>query len=282
MAVGHVIPISAHRDIMNPIFCDFIAGASETYQRHGYDMVLSVVDDAEEERIYRQLHTRGTVDGVIVQGPRMNERRIDLLREIGLPFVVHGRIQGPEDYYNWVDIGNHRAFQRATDFLLDLGHRRIALINGLAVLDFAQRRTLGYTEALNARGIQSDPDLIRHEEMTENYGYAAARDMLARENAPTAFLSSSMIISLGIRRALEEAGLRLGRDVSVVTHDDELSYLKNGEAEPIFTATRSSVRNAGAQCADRLIELIHNPGQPARGLLLDAQLTLGSSTGPAP
>lgn len=282
MAVGHVIPLSARHEIVNPVFSDFVAGAAEIYQRHGFDMVLSVVADAEEDRIYRQLRTRGTVDGVIVHGPRLDDARIGLLRDIGLPFVVHGRVPGPEDGYDWVDVNNRRAFQRATQFLLDLGHRRIALINGLAALDFADRRARGFADALRARGLDPDPVLVRSEEMTENHGFAAAREMLDMADPPTAFLCSSMITALGVRRALDDRGLRMGRDVSIVTHDDELSYLKNADPEPIFTATRSSVRLAGRLCAERLIALLRQPDQPARAQLLDAELTLGRSTGPAP
>ena len=76
--------------------------------------------------------------------------------------------------------------------------------------------------------------------------------------------------------------MQLGRDISVITHDDELSYLGNGGDVPTFTATRSSVRHAGLLCAERLIDLIRDPVQPATHTLLEADLTVGRSTGPAP
>ena len=90
-AVGHVIPIATRHEIVNPVFADFIAGAGEVYSRNDYDMLLSVVPDAEEESTYRALKSKGNVDGVIVHGPQLDDRRIALLDEIGLPFVVHGR-----------------------------------------------------------------------------------------------------------------------------------------------------------------------------------------------
>ncbi|MDJ0628254.1 MAG: substrate-binding domain-containing protein [Rhodobacter sp.] len=282
MAVGHVIPVASQHEMVNPIFSDFIAGAGETYMRHGYDMVLSVVPDAREEAAYRELAMKGSVDGIIVHGPRAVDPRIALLQEIGLPFVVHGRASGAQTDYNWIDVNNRRAFQRATEFLLDLGHRRIALVNGLVSMDFAARRLRGYTDALTSRGVTPDPALIYSDEMTEAYGFGAAREVLALAQPATAFLVSSMIAALGIRRAIEEAGLRMGRDISVITYDDDLSYLRNGGEVPTFTATRSSVRQAGRLCADRLIDLVQNPGQPARRHLLEAELTVGASTGPAP
>lgn len=282
MAVGHIIPVSSRHEIVNPVFSDFIAGASEAYLRNGYDMVLSVVNDNEEERVYRQLAGKGNVDGIIVQAPRTGDTRIALLQELDLPFVVHGRMSGIDADYEWVDINNRRAFRRATEFLLDLGHRRIALVNGLQRMDFAERRLNGYAEALQARGVELDPALIFSDEMTESHGYASARQVLVMKDPATAYLSSSIITALGIRRAVEEAGFHLARDVSIITHDDELSYLRNGTDVPIFTATRSSVRMAGRLCAERLIDLIRNPRQPPAHTLLEAELTVGQSTGPAP
>lgn len=282
MAIGHVIPITSKQEIVNPVFADFIAGAGETYSRNGYDMVLSVVPDDDEERVYRELHARGAVDGIIVHAPRLNDPRLQLLDTIGIPYVVHGRATGTPTPYSWLDVNNRRAFQRATEFLLDLGHRRIALINGLEYMDFAIRRRAGCLDALVARGIAPDPDLMSSEEMSELSGYRAARTMLSLPLPPTAFLASSMIPGLGVRRAIEERGLSLGTDVSVIIHDDELSYLRNGEDVPIYTATRSSVREAGRLAAEMLLTIIASPETAPQQRLLEAELIIGQSTGPVP
>lgn len=282
MACGHVIPITARHEMMNPIFSDFIAGAGETYARSGYDMLLSVVTDADEERIYRDLQARGAVDGVIIHAPSTDDSRIALLHELAIPFVVHGRSSGAALPYSWVDVNNRRAFQRATEFLLDLGHRRIGLINGLEHMDFAVRRRTGYVEALAARGVAVDPGLMSSDEMTESRGFRAAELMLDRPAPPTALVVSSIISAIGARRAVEAKGFRIGRDVSIIIHDDDLSYLKNGEDVPIFTATRSSVRLAGSIAAQMLLDIIAEPGGAPQTRLLEADLIIGQSTGPAP
>ncbi len=282
MAVGHVIPIASRHEIVNPVFADFIAGAGETYSRNDYDMVLSVVPDEQEEVTYRGLKSKGNVDGVIVHAPRLDDPRIGLLHEIGLPFVVHGRATGSTLPYSWLDVNNRRAFQRATEFLLDLGHTRIGLINGLEFMDFAIRRRAGFADAMGQRGLHVDPDLMSSDEMTEVSGYRAARRMLALSERPTAFVVASMISGMGVRRAIEERALVMGRDVSVIIHDDDLSYLKNGEDLPIFTATRSSVREAGRLAAEMLLDMIANPGLGPQQRLLEAELIIGQSTGPVP
>jgi LacI family transcriptional regulator len=282
MSIGHVIPTSAKREMVNPVFGDFITGASEAYVEAGYDLVLTLVEDGEEERLYRNIRDKGNVDGIIVHSPRMQDSRIALLSDLGLPFVVHGRASDITADYSWVDMNSRRAFQRATAFLTELGHRRIALINGLEHMDFAFRRRNGYLAALAARGIGQDSTLMREGEMTELLGYRSAHEMLQRADPATAFLTSSMVTAIGVRRAIQEAGLQMGRDVSVITHDDELAYLKNGQDVPLFTATRSSVRAAGRSAADLLLQLIADPGCGPLHSLLEAELILGNSTGPAP
>jgi LacI family transcriptional regulator len=281
-AVGYVISGTLKNEIMNPIFSDFIAGAGEVHSLEDIDMLLSVVSAEDEENAYRSMKAKGNVDGVIVQGLRREDPRIPLLCQIGLPFVAHGRATGTKEEYSWVDVNNRRAFQRASEYLLDLGHRRIALINGAESFDFAFRRRTGYVDALNDRGITPNPTLMTSGEMTENSGYVAARQMLGFDHPPTAFLASSMLSGMGVRRAIEAQGLTLGRDVSVIIFDDDLSYLRNGADTAIFTATRSSVREAGRIVAEMLMRLIANPGGPPEHRLLEAELIIGQSTGPAP
>ncbi len=282
MVIGHVIPSSSQHEMVNPVFGDFVAGAARTYAEHGYDMMFTHSDDTSIEDSYRSLFKRGAVDGVVLQGPKVDEPRLSVLSRMGVPFIVHGRSTGADQPYDWVDVNNKRSFQRATQFLIDLGHRRIALINGLEDMDFAQRRRLGYVEALEQSGIDPDPQLMRSAEMTEVFGHQATCEMLELDDPPTAILASSIIPAIGVRRALEEAGLKMGRDVSVIAHDDELSYMKNGQDVPIFTAIRSSVRHAGELAADLLIERINAPDDPPKTRLLEAELVVGSSTGPAP
>ncbi|PWJ15861.1 LacI family DNA-binding transcriptional regulator [Jannaschia seohaensis] len=283
MAIGHVIPTALNQEVVNPVFADFISGAGEVYSSENYDLTLSIVTDGSEDRVYRQMAQTRSVDGVIVHGPRIGDQRIPLLQELGLPFVVHGRLPGEHAPFNFVDIDNIRAFHKATDLLLDLGHRRIALLNGNLDMDFACRRRDGFASAMSGRGVSVDPDLLFAGDMSETNGHGAARRMLEGPNPPTAFLVSSLTMAIGVRRATHELGLRLGQDVSLVTHDDVLSYLANGPQDaPLFTATRSSVRAAGRRCAEILIEQITRPGLAPIQDIWECELVIGASTGPAP
>ncbi|MDC0345594.1 substrate-binding domain-containing protein [Planktomarina sp.] len=280
MTIGHLVSVSKEYELVNPIFADFIAGASARYAQSGYDLLLSLVPDEDEFTSYKELAARSTVDGVVVHTPRVDEQRIAQLNSLNLPFVVHGRSSNTLEKYNWVDVNNERSFFRATQLLIELGHTTIGLINGMAGVDFAVRRTQGYLRALKENNIELADAYVTHSEMTEPNGYKNALALLDLPDPPTAIVTSSIIMAHGIKRALDERELKLGRDVSVITHDDDLSYFRDAAAVPVYTATRSSVREAGRLSADLLLKTIADPSRDPEGILLDAELILGSSTKP--
>jgi len=280
MTIAHVIPVANKNDVVNPVFAEFVAGASQTYNLYGYELMLTIAKSKEIESVYRSLAAKRAVDGAIVHSPRRQDSRLELLQEIGLPFVVHGRVCDSDKEYNWIDMNNRRGFKQATQLLIDLNHRRIALINGQEELSFAWLRRQGYLEALADSGINLDPDIMSSAELTEPYGHETAMRLLSSDHPPSAFLVSSYVVALGVRRAISQAGLTVGKDVSVIIHDDELSYFDNGGAVPQFTSTRSSVREAGVLAAEMLLKQIDDPSLYPQNQLLESHLTIGLSTGP--
>ena len=280
MSIGHFIPHSTQNEMVNIVFADFIAGAGEVYSLHDFNMTLSVVRDDDEMQAYRTVVENGSVDGIIVQSPIGNDLRIGHLADLGIPFLVHGRASDVTIPYWWMDVNNTRAIEKLTEHLIDLGHRRIGFINGQEYMDFAKRRRRGFERALHRANVAIDADLMSSVEMSEQNGHAHAVRMLDLPNPPTAFVTSSIVPALGIRRALEERGLKMGRDVSVACFDDDISYLPNGGDVPTFTAMRSSVRAAGRRCAEMLIQQINAPHTSVQTDLWDAELILGQSTGP--
>ncbi|WP_313958451.1 substrate-binding domain-containing protein [Chelativorans salis] len=285
-AIGHVVPLAEHM-MINPHFSDFLAGAGEVYAQFGYEMLLRVVAQAEEADVYRDFASRSRVDGVVVHGPLTNDPRIPLLKSLGLPFVVHGRSDDGTGDYSWLDVNNRRAFCRATGFLADLGHRRIALINGLEAMNFASRRRQGYESVLADRGLEQDPSLIFSEDMVEPYGHRVARQLFSSPRPPTAILVSSVLPAMGVVRALAELGIRPGADVSIIAFDDCLSFLQpasDGKARdvPFLTAMRSSIREAGRRVAEMLLEQIAAPDGGRRHELWEAELVIGETTARCP
>jgi len=281
--IGHVIPMAQHR-MINPHFSDFLAGASEAYASAGYDMLLRAVPLDEEENVYRDLARQHRVDAVVVHGPKLVEPRIDLLQELNLPFIVHGRCgEAERKNYSYLDVDNHGALESATRHLTDLGHRRIALVNGLETMRFAADRRAGFADAMNAAGADISGEYMRSADMTEPFGHSATSDLLALDEPPTAIVYGSMLMAMGGLRAAAQAGLSVPRDLSLVTYDDALSFLEdeNGHRDERFlTVARSSIQEAGGKLAHMLMEKIEHPDRVMQYILKPDFIDAASTTTP--
>jgi LacI family transcriptional regulator len=280
-AIGHVLP-SDKLLLIDPHFSDFIAGAGDVYSANGFDVMLHVGGSEDEQTVYRRYAQSGAVDGVVLMGPRINDWRIELLTELELPFIVHGRVGDREDGYAWLDIDNRGAFRQATKLLADLGHRRIGLVNATEALTFAAHRKRGYEDALAASGLASDPSIMTSDPMTEENGYRQTKRLLAMADRPTGLVFSSMLFISGAMRAAHELGLQIGTDISMIAHDDGLPFLNAEGLVPALTTVRSSIRAAGSRVAELLIAMINNPDEKQPHELWNVDLIVRGSTGPAP
>ena len=119
--------------------------------------------------------------------------------------------------------------------------------------------------------------------MTDEVGYRITERFLAERPRPTALLVSSMMMSLGAFRAIRAAGLELGRDVSMIAHDDVFPFLNPDVMVPTMSTTRSSIRSAGKRVGELLMEILVD-GRAAGTIheLWPVELVIRGSTGPAP
>jgi len=280
-SIGLVMPIASGID-SDIHFGEFLAGLAEEAVKHDFHFVINPSAPDDEEATFRRLAASGNVDAVFLAYMRANDPRIPILKSLSIPFVVHGRsIGGPSDY-PFVDIDNTRAFYDATKLLLQLGHQRIALINGPDYLAFSIRRRKGVMRALDEWGLRLDDTLVQYSEMTDEHGYRSMQRFLQQPDAPTAVLCSSTVLALGAVRAINQAGLVIGRDISLIAHDDVLPMLKPENFSVPLTTTRSSLRAAGARIAARLIGGILEQGDYPEQELWPAELIVRASTGATP
>ena len=265
-----------------PHTSEFLSGVGGRLTEEEIDIIVTTVQTYHEEvAAYRRLAASQKVDAIILHSPTLHDERAKLLLELKIPFVLHGRteIGAP---HAWLDIDNAGAIERATSHLLDLGHRRIALLNGFKDRTFAVHRESGYRKALAARGLSCDPGLLSNAAFSDEIAFRTAHDMLELETPPTAFLAGSMMTALGIFRAIRQAGLTLGRDVSMIAHDDVFPYLNADNMYPSMSTTRSSISLAGIRIAELILQI--QAGKPAADIheVWPVELVLRESTGPAP
>lgn len=263
-------------------FGEFLTGLGEEALRHDFHLVIMPAHPEDEVAALRRLAVSGNVDALFVAYMRADDPRVVMLKSLSIPFVVHGRSFGSEPDYPFVDIDNEAAFYDAARLLLQLGHRRFALMNGPAHLDFAMRRQNGVVAALAERGLILDETSVSNTPMTDEQGFVAMERFLQMTERPTAILCSSTVLALGAIRAVNQAGLRLGEDISLIAHDDVLALLKPENFSVPLTTTRSSLRAAGVRVAERLIGGIKNQGPYPEHELWKAELIVRASTGAAP
>ena len=274
--IGYVLPTGAAVDI-DPHFVEFLSGLGDYARGHELDLVLSPADADDQETTYRRIVANRQVDAVYVSSPRPADRRVALLAGLGLPFLVHGRSEGLDFDYPFIDIDNEGAFHEAARLLVQLGHRRIGLINGDTRETFAIHRERGVRRALTGAGLEMDARHAVSVAMTEENGYRAARQLLEGEAAPTAILCSSLIMSLGVVRAVRELGLSVPGDLSLIAHDDVFPWLKPESFPVPLSTTRSSIRAAGARVAERLAARIAGLEDGARGEVWSVDLVVRGS-----
>lgn len=280
-SIGLVMPIA--RGLESDVhFGEFLAGLGEAAVEQDFHFVINPSAPDEEEATFERLAASGNVDALFLAYVRENDPRIPILKSLSVPFVVHGRTIGQSIDYPFLDIDNTAAFYDATRLLIQLGHRRIALINGQSHLTFAIRRRNGMQRALEEHGLIFDESLSHHGPMTDEHGNRAMQAFLRHDEPPTAVLCSSTVLALGAVRAINGAGLKMGTDISLIAHDDVLPMLKPENFSVPLTTTRSSLRAAGARIATRLIDRILQAGEHPEEELWRAELIVRESTGPAP
>lgn len=265
-----------------PHSSEFMGGLSTRLQRDGIDILVSTVETEEEEAAaYRRLAASKRVDAVIVHTPACTDARIALLQALGLPFIVHGRSEAQKPFA-FLDIDNFGAIATATKHLSDLGHRRIALINGDTASTYARDRENAWSTTLAAHGIDADPALVGHGEFTDETGFRLMQSFLALPAPPTAVIAGSMMSALGAMRAIRIAGLALGSDVSLIAHDDVFPYLSPDNLVPAITTTQSPIRAAGERIGDMALRLLQGEKPEALQEVWPVDFVVRASTGPAP
>ena len=283
-SIGYVLPVGKNVDL-DPHFVEFLSGLGEHALSREVDLSLTPAPYERETEAYRRIATSRSVDGVYLSSMRNDEQRIGLVRGLGLPFLAHGRALAPAEGYACVDIDNEGAFYAATQLLLQLGHRRLAYINGDIDFTFAVHRLNGVTRALRDFGLPAESLQHHSAAMNEENGYRLAMTLFRDTDPltrPTAVLSASMFSTLGIVRALNQLGLRMPDDVSIITHDDVFPFLKPESFSVPLTTTRSSIRAAGARICERLVDIITGVETEPVQEIWPVDLIVRGSTGPAP
>ena len=207
-------------DLTNPFFPSLLTPIYDELQIMGYRVVLFTerTDIPTGQETLRRLLDR-SIDGVLVTTATLGSRFAVELQQRGLPMVLLNR------YIDGLDVDrvvsdNHGGAVIGGRHLLELGHRRIAVVRGPSNTSTSRDRVAGLSEALAEGGVPLDPALVREGTFSHQSGYQHTRELLRLPDPPTAIVCGNDVVAFGALDAALSLGVRVPEDVSVLGYDD--------------------------------------------------------------
>ncbi len=255
-----------------------LRGAQAEAARLGVDLVVTTTHGTPvgAPRWVEHLVERGSIGVVLVVSELLHAGRAKLER-LHVPVVLVDPVGSVAQTLPTVAATNWAGGRDATEHLIELGHRRIAIITGPLSEECHRDRLDGYRAALQRAGIDHDPDLVRVGDSLVTGGRRYGADLLQLPDPPTAIVSGSDEQAYGIYQAARDLGLRIPEDLSVVGFDDvELCQW----VSPQLTTVRQPLAEMAREATRLVIELSRDGIRPSQRFELATSVVVRESTAP--
>lgn len=267
--------------ILPSITIPFFAGISDTIitevKRRGYTAIITVTLEnyLEQESCLSALMAR-KVEGIIAAPCGNDPRLFENINNDMVPVVFVDRFF-MDSKISHITSSNHKGAVDATKMLINNGHKRIVCIQGDENSIPNKQRVEGYTSAMKSSNLE-EYTMVMGDSFSIQNGYLETRLLLVNdENRPTAIFALSYTIVLGVMKAIQESGLKIGSDISIISFDDNtcLDYIA-----PPITRVRQPVEELGKLATKVLFEHIDNPNSKTTKLELTTRIISGNSVRP--
>jgi LacI family transcriptional regulator len=270
MTIGFVVD-----DIANPWHASSFKAADAELRQHGYSLYLVNTNGRPtEEASAIDMLQHGRADGLIMTiNNERDPRTLKRLEELRIPSVLLDRDIPLE--IDAVLTDHASGITQATQYLMDLGHRRIAIITAGSDIRPGRERVRGFVDAFARRGLPVPTDLIHSQSLSAEFGFREATALMNGPDRPTAIIAAGNRILVGVLRSFQQQGISVPGDVSLIGCDrSDIAMLYPG---PITIIDRD-VDEIGRTAAQLLLERIRNPGdRPAQRVSFPTRLILGGS-----
>jgi DNA-binding LacI/PurR family transcriptional regulator len=267
-SVALVVSESEERVFGEPFFAGVLRGINSALIETPMQLWLAMAATPEQrERVEHHL-TDQHVDGVLLLSLHDEDSLPALLRSRGMPFVLGGRPARlePDDWF--VDVDNEAGAQKAVEYLIERGARRVATVAGPQDMEVGRARLAGY------RAVVPGDDLVAYGDFSEAGGHAAMTALLSRAPDLDAVFAASDLMAGGALRALRAAGRRVPEDVALVGFEDAPVAR---QTEPPLTTVHQPVEEMGRRMAELLIARISRQPVEDSHVLLDTHLVRRAS-----
>jgi LacI family transcriptional regulator len=253
---------------------EVVRGIDDELVAASYDLMLYTGHQSKRrESAFVATVASGLVDGLLLVLPAAPETYLESFMVRGFPYVLIDHGGGFEEGPS-IGATNRQGAIDATNYLIELGHRRIGFVTGIMNMGCTIDRLDGYREALKIQGIQENPSLVVEGNFQQRRGYECARELLALDNPPSAIFASNDESALGVMEAVRDAGFRIGDDISVIGFDD-IPAASN--VHPRLTTVRQPLEEMGRRATQMLLELINDPEIVAERIDLPTELVIRES-----
>ncbi|RLP74562.1 LacI family transcriptional regulator [Mycetocola tolaasinivorans] len=261
----------------DPFFAELLSGIESVLAKHGYWLLLRIghYDTPEDEaQAYRELVQSERIDGVLVAETRVDDFRLALVRELGIPAVIISKPWAEVDVPWEGPTSPGGGMDEAVGHVVEGGHTRVAYVSGPADRSYVMFRTQTLLEAIADQGASLVG--IKPTNASAEQGFAATEELLNQRQRPTAILYDNDQMALAGCRAIRSRGLRIPEDVAVVGHDD--LYVSKWFT-PALTTVSQDIEGLGARCANRLLGILGEDVEEY-GPFGDPKLIVRESTSP--
>lgn len=267
-SIGLFVAHNPTPGLHHAFFQGVVFGLQRTLGKHGYDFVLLSDSTLKGSGDFLQKCRTRQVDGAVFMGIDKNEPSLASLLNSKLPSVF---IDGDHCGRNsrCVVWDNYSGARQAVEYFYNLGHRKIALIQGLPGVKPTEERTEGFLEALRKYNLTCPTQWIVGNDYLEVCGYEGMKKLIKQSDRPTAVFCQSDSIAVGALMAIEESGLKCPDDISIIGYDDIdlCKYIK-----PRLTTIRQDTDLMGRNAAKVLLGLIRQTETTLSPVVLSVEL----------
>lgn len=272
---GIIYPV-APGDLGDPMFLSIVGGMTAALEESQRKLIIAPVSARHELPAYEHMVRGKRVDGLVVSRTLVHDTRIAYLISQGFPFVAHGRTELAQPYA-WFDVDNEAGISMACQHLLAYGHQRIAMMSAPLAFNFASQRRTGFVHCMQQAGLATDPAYLIDNIHDRRAGYQAMQQLLACSPQPTAVIVDNHLSGVGAVRALLDAGVAIGNELSVIVWGSNADSLVGSNVTII---DQPDGDQAGAKMMAMLDAIVEGADPGATHELCQPLLVAGASTGP--
>jgi len=253
--LGLVIPYSTEEAFADPFYSEILRGIGVLAHSKGFNLLLLTSNGEEEEKKTVLNAVRGKqIDGVLLLRAKKKDELIDELTKINFPFVIVGRPEVKDKYY-WVNNDNITASERVVDYLIENGHRNIAMIVGDENYIMNKDRLQGYKNSFKKNNLKINENLVVQSKKIDYQSvYMLCQQMVKDHPEITAFYGMSDTMAYTIMQAMNDMQLKIPEDISIVGfNNNPMSKI----VSPPLTTVDINIYLLGNKATELLIGVIN-------------------------